>query len=228
MKKTICFLLTILLLCPLAACGQPVKNGSQTSDTSPTAESAPESAAPPAADSTAESGAVTPEGEKTLVVYFSATGNTEGVARHIAELTDGDLFELVPKDPYDDADLDWTDRNSRVSIEHGDPEKQLVELLSTSVANWESYTTVYLGYPIWWGVAAWPVNTFLSENDFTGKTVVPFCTSASSGVGDSARKLAETAGTGVWLDGRRFSANTDEEELRVWIASLQNRIAGHR
>ena len=121
-------------------------------------------------------------GGKTLVVYYSATGSTKAVAETIANAAGGDLFEIQPEKPYSDADLDWTDDNSRVSKEHEDESLRDVALTTTKVENWDSYDTVFIGYPIWWGIAAWPVDNFVKNNDFSGKTVIPFCTSASSGI----------------------------------------------
>ena len=103
----------------------------------------------------------------------------------IADATEGDLFELEPTEPYTDDDLNWSDDNSRVSQEHENEDQRDVELVSTTPENWDSYDTVFIGYPIWWGIAAWPVDHFVEDNDFTGKTVIPFCTSTSSGIGDS-------------------------------------------
>ena len=157
---------------------------------------------------------------KTLVVYYSATGTTKGVAETIAQVTGGDLFEVEPTKPYTSADLDWTDDNSRVSREHNDESLRDVELVSTTVDNWDSYDTVYIGYPIWWGIAAWPVDNFVKSNDFTGKTVIPFCTAASSGIGDSGNLLKDMAGTGDWKDGERFHGGASESEISSWIESL--------
>ncbi|MCX4257591.1 MAG: hypothetical protein OSJ54_11805 [Oscillospiraceae bacterium] len=157
---------------------------------------------------------------KNLVVYFSASGNTKNVAELIAAETNADMFELIPKDPYTTADLNWSDDNSRVTYEHDHDEARNIELESTSVENWESYETVFVGYPIWWHIAAWPVNDFVKANDFSGKTVVPFCTSASSDLGESGELLAEMAGTGNWLDGKRFSSGASEEDVHSWIESL--------
>ena len=157
---------------------------------------------------------------KTLVVYYSATGTTTGVAEKIAKVTDGDLFEIEPKEPYTDDDLDWTKDDSRVSKEHDDESLRDVELVSTKVDNWDSYDTVYIGYPIWWGIAAWPVDNFVKDNDFSGKTVIPFCTSASSGIGDSGNLLEKMAGTGDWKEGERFHGGASESDISSWIDSL--------
>lgn len=157
---------------------------------------------------------------KTLVVYYSATGNTERVANVIAKAAGADLFELEPVEPYSDADLVWTDDNSRVTREHDNPEQREVELVSSTVDDWDSVTTVYIGYPIWWAVAAWPIDSFIEANDFTGKTVIPFCTSSSSGLGESGELLAELAGTGDWQKGMRFSSGVSEEDVKESVESL--------
>lgn len=158
---------------------------------------------------------------KTLVVYYSATNHTEAVAGYIADATGGELFEIEPKEPYTSDDLDWTDEDSRVSKEHDDESLRDVELTSTTVENWDDYDTVFIGYPIWWGIAAWPTDSFVKANDFTGKTVIPFCTSSTSGLGESGELLAEKAGTGNWLDGERFSSGVSEDEVREWISGLE-------
>ena len=160
------------------------------------------------------------EESNVLVAYFSATGNTERVANAIAEATGGDLFELTPADPYTDADLDWTDESSRVVREYENPEERDVALTVDTPDNWADYDVVYLGYPIWWGIAAWPVNDFVASNDFTGKTVIPFCTSSSSGLGESGQLLADLAGTGTWLEGERFRSSASQEDVTAWVESL--------
>lgn len=160
------------------------------------------------------------EAGKTLVVYYSATGHTENVAGYIAAATDADIFVLEPVEPYSSDDLDWTDENSRVTREHENEEERNVELVATTVEDWESYDTVFIGYPIWWHIAAWPVDGFIAANDFTGKTVIPFCTSSSSGLGESGELLAEAAGTGNWLEGERFSSGVSEEAVQEWVESL--------
>ena len=156
-----------------------------------------------------------------LVVYFSATGNTEEAANYIAAATGGTLFELVPAEPYTSADLNWNDEGSRVVREHEDEALQnSVELLSATPENWADYDTVFIGYPIWWGIAAWPVNGFVTENDFTGKTVVPFCTSSSSGIGQSGQLLADMAGEGNWQSGHRFSSSVSQSAVESWLEEL--------
>ena len=160
-------------------------------------------------------------GERTLVVYFSAQGHTEAVVEQIANNIEADIFEIVPVDEYTSDDLDWTDDDSRVSREHEDESLRDVELLSTEVPNWDDYDTIIIGYPIWWGIAAWPVNTFVEANDFSGKTVIPFCTSSSSGLGQSGELLADAAGTGNWLEGHRFSSNPSTSDVNNWTESLK-------
>ena len=211
----------------LAACGQQSAGGSSAGNQS-TSQSTDQSReeASSAAQSAAGSGADTSGTESgagsgsVLVVYYSATGNTEGVANYIAEATGGDLFEITPAETYTDDDLNWSDENSRVTREHEDESLRDVELTTTQVENWDSYDTVFLGYPIWWGIAAWPVDGFVEANDFTGKTVIPFCTSSSSGLGESGELLAELAGTGDWQEGQRFRSSTSQEDVNQWVDSL--------
>lgn len=162
----------------------------------------------------------TPDDSRSLVVYFSATGNTERVAQMIAEETGADLFELTPSVPYTDADLDWTDPESRVNAEHEDESLRDIDLVEETVPDWDDYDTVYLGYPIWWGIAAWPVDGFVRANDFTGKTVIPFATSSSSGMGQSGELLADLAGSGDWQEGMRFSSSASASEVQDWLASF--------
>ena len=157
---------------------------------------------------------------KTLVAYYSATGNTKAVAEMIAEALGADTFEITPAEPYTSEDLNWTDDSSRVSQEYSDPSLRTVELTADTVENWESYDTVFIGYPIWWGIAAWPVDGFVSANDFTGKTVIPFCTSSSSGLGESGQLLEELAGSGDWQEGQRFRSGADEADVSKWLEDI--------
>lgn len=207
MKKLTALFLSLMFVFSLTACS----NNQQAQNTTekPAAESSGTE------KETSES-----TGGKTLVVYYSASGNTEEAANYIAGATGADLFELEPTKSYSDADLDWTDSDSRVSREHDNPEERKVPLVSDTVENWDSYDTVFIGYPIWWGIAAWPVDGFIAANDFTGKTVIPFCTSSSSGLGESGELLEETAGTGEWLEGIRFRSGASEETVTEWVDSL--------
>ncbi|WP_286684285.1 flavodoxin [Collinsella sp. UBA1693] len=155
-----------------------------------------------------------------LVAYYSAQGHTEAVAQTIADELGADTFEITPVEPYSDDDLDWTDDNSRVTLEHEDEGLRDAELTQVAPDGWDGYDTVLVGYPIWWGIAAWPIDNFISGNDWDGKTVIPFCTSTSSGLGKSGDLLAEAAGSGDWREGRRFSSSADESEVRDWVSSL--------
>lgn len=146
----------------------------------------------------------TPSNGKALVVYYSASGSTKKVADQIAKNLNADLFEIEPVDAYTSADLDWTDNNSRVTKEHNDESLRDIKLKNTKVENWNNYDTVLIGYPIWWSIAAWPVDTFVKANDFNGKTVIPFCTSASSGLGQSGDLLKQEAKGGNWKEGHLF------------------------
>lgn len=162
-------------------------------------------------------------GSKALVAYFSATGNTEAVAKTIADTLNADLFALLPAEPYTADGLNWTVSGSRVNREHENASLRDVELVRDTVPNWDEYDTVFIGYPIWWGIAAWPVNDFIQSNDFTGKTVIPFCTSASSDLGQSGELLEEMAGTGKWQEGRRFTERPTQAEIENWIVNLNIR-----
>lgn len=215
LKKVMMILCGVMVGMP-AGCSS--SGGSSTTEEN-TAESTTESTT--AADSSSEDAQNTEgSGGKTLVVYYSATGNTERVAKVIADATDADIFELQPMDLYTDDDLDWTDDNSRVSQEYANEDQRDVELESITVDNWDSYDTVFIGYPIWWGIAAWPVNGFAENNDFTGKTVIPFCTAASSGIGESGDLLEEMAGTGNWQEGERFGSGFSDEDIQEWVDGL--------
>ena len=236
-KRTLSFFLSLVMLLLLAACSGNGNSSSQ--DSSSAAESASESSiSEPSSSSESEtssqvssqatassevsSEAVTEDaaGSNVLVVYYSATGNTEEAANYIAQATGGDLFELEPVEPYTEEDLNYGDENSRVSREHEDESLRDVELVADTVDNWDQYDTVFIGYPIWWGIAAWPVDGFVEANDFTGKTVIPFCTSASSGLGQSGELLANLAGTGDWQEGIRFRSSVSKEDVQSWIEGL--------
>lgn len=219
MKRWIGCLLAGIMVLALGACGQQAGVSSQNQETENAGSTAEakqtESAQPEASEPTTENA----EG-KTLVVYYSASGNTGSVAGYIAAELNADTFEITPVEPYTSEDLNWTDDNSRVSREHNDVSLRSVELTAETVEHWEDYDTVLIGYPIWWGIAAWPVDGFVSANDFTGKTVIPFCTSASSGMGESGELLAELAGTGDWQEGQRFRSGASEADVTDWVGTL--------
>ena len=143
------------------------------------------------------------------MAYYSAQGHTRAVAERIAAKTGGDLFEIAPSEPYSEKDLDWTSENSRVSREHDDLSLRDIPLVATTPENFSEYETVFIGYPIWWQMEPWPLDRFVSGNDFVRKTVIPFCTSASSSMGSTRKDLEQLAGSGSWLDGPRASQPQD-------------------
>ena len=223
MKKLTALLLSVVLVLSLAACGSANKPASSTTQPETSAPTEQPTTEPSESSSTApaESEPETqPETGKTLVVYYSASGNTERVAKDIAEAAGADLFEIVPAEVYTSDDLDWTNPDSRVSREHDDESLRDVPLTTTEVPDWDSYDTVFIGYPIWWGIAAWPVDTFVKNNDFTGKTVIPFATSTSSGMGQSGSLLADMAGAGEWQEGQRFSSGVSSDDVQSWVNGL--------
>ena len=158
-------------------------------------------------------------GKDTLVVVFSATGTTKGVAEKIASITDADLYEIIPAELYSDADLDWNDKNSRTTIEQNDASVR--PAISGEAISLEGYKTIYIGYPIWWGEEPRIMDTFVESYNFDGITMIPFCTSGGSGIGRSGKNLAEHAGSGNWLDGDRLQGSVSEEDLQSWIDGLQ-------
>lgn len=220
-KKFFALVLSVILLLSLTACGSTrpttVATVSTTAPTTAATEAAQPSEENTEATETTETEAAA---NKTLVVYYSASGNTRRVAEAIAQAANTDLFEIVPTEVYTNEDLNWTNPNSRVSREHDDESLRDVPLTTTEVPDWDSYDTVLLGYPIWWGIAAWPVNNFVKANDFTGKTVIPFATSSSSGMGQSGSLLAEMANGGDWQQGQRFSSGAFEADVQAWVNGL--------
>lgn len=247
MKKIFAGILSVMLIMSLSACGNSdgSESAENTSETDTAVQNAPQTSAETSAENSTEETAPETEdtddgqseepaeetedteqptdetaADKTLVVYFSASGNTKAVADCIVSVTGADVFEITPAEPYTSDDLDWTNPDSRVCREHDDPSLQNIELTTTTVDGWEDYGTVYIGYPIWWGNAAWVVDGFVTANDFSGKTVVPFCTSSTSGLGESGQLLADKAGTGDWLEGMRFSENASEDEVTQWVNGL--------
>lgn len=198
------------MLAGCGASGASVGSADGAEETAETAEGSSGEAA----------GAETSPASPVLVAYYSATGNTKRVAEDIASDLGADLFEIEPVKPYTEEELDWTDDSSRVNAEHDDSSQRDVELVQETPDGFSAYTTVFVGYPIWWGGAAWPVDRFVTGNDFNGKTVYPFCTSASSGIGTSAADLAEMCGTGEWQEGRRFPSSATADEVKEWVDAL--------
>lgn len=235
MKKIAAFLFTFLMAVSLVACAgnrEPAETNSPdvessvseeiSASESSAAESEPESEAAQSDETEetepipeADTGA---EGTKVLVAYFSATNTTEGVAEHIANGLNADLYEIVPEEPYTDADLDYNDSNSRSTLEMNDPSAR--PAISGSVENMEQYDIVFIGYPIWWGDAPRIVSTFMESYDFSGKTIVPFCTSGGSGIGSSASNLEQLTDGAAWLDGRRLNGSDSQETVMEWVNGL--------
>ena len=228
-------LAALLLLCGCGKTAQPAETAAEpettahapiteASATAPAStapsESAPAQSTEPDAPETEPETAPAPEAHSdTLVVFFSATGTTKGVAERIAKVTNADLYEIIPVEPYTEADLDWHDSDSRTTHEQND--KSARPEIAGERLSMDGYTTIYVGFPIWWGEEPRIMDTFVESYDFTGKTVIPFCTSGGSGIGRSGPNMEALAGTGTWLDGTRHNAGISEEELQNWINGLK-------
>ncbi len=152
---------------------------------------------------------------KTLVAYFSASGTTAKLAEKVAKVVNGDLYEIVPAKPYTAADLDWTNDKSRSSVEMKN--KSFRPEISGKAENMSDYDTIYLGFPIWWYVAPTIVNTFLESYDLSGKTIIPFATSGSSGMGATNAELKDSCKGAVLKEGKRFSSDATEKEIETWV-----------
>ena len=212
MKKLTALLLSLALVLSLAACGSTTPEAPKDNTQLPAETPTQEPAAPEE-----------PQTGKILVVYYSASGHTRQVAQAIADAAGADLFEVIPTEVYTSDDLNWRDSSSRVNREHENEALRNISLTTTSVENWDKYDTVFIGYPIWWGIAAWPVNGFVTANDFTGKTVIPFATSTSSGMGESGTLLADMAKGGDWQEGQRFSSGASTADVQDWVSGLNLR-----
>ncbi|NBI58434.1 flavodoxin [Lachnospiraceae bacterium] len=231
MKKFAALLLTLLMTVSLAACAgdsEPSETGSPDVESSVSektsepesnaAESQPETKAAQSGETEGTESVHEAKGAKVLAAYFSATNTTEGVAEHIANGLNADLYEIVPEEPYTEADLNYNDDNSRSTIEMNDPSAR--PAISGSVENMEQYDIVFIGYPIWWGEAPRIVSTFIESYDFSGKTIVPFCTSGGSGIGSSASNLEQLTSGADWLEGRRLNGSDSEETVMEWVNGL--------
>ena len=236
MKKITALLLASVLALGLSACGggQSTSSGEAAAAQEETAEPAVEETVAPEAEETenteeevpAEEAASAESQENTaapakdvLVVYFSATGNTKAVAEKIASITDADIYEIRAAQEYTEADLNWNDSDSRTTHEQDDPSVR--PEIGSDPVSLEGYSTIYIGYPIWWGEEPRIMDTFAESYSFDGIRMIPFCTSGSSGMGRSGKNLAENAGSGDWQDGKRFGAGASEDEIRSWIEELQ-------
>ena len=241
MKRKISALAAVLLAIGLTACGnnegqavsdstRKIQSGEsqKTETTNNSEEEADEVATSEDASSTNDeivgdiSSEVTESPEEnggTLVVYFSATGTTKGVAEKIAGITGADIYEIKAAQEYTDADLNWNDSSSRSTKEQNDSSAR--PEIGSDAVSLDGYTTIYIGYPIWWGEEPRIMDTFVESHSFDGITMIPFCTSGSSGIGRSGQNLADNAGTGTWLGGKRFGSGASEDEIRSWIEGLQ-------
>lgn len=223
MRKTASLLLALALALVLTACG--AKEAARENP-APAAAEAPVTASveTPAPAATVESAAVEAETQQSaedgvLVAYFSATGTTKGVAERLANAVGADLYEIVPAEPYSDADLNWNDKNSRSTKEQND--KSVRPSIASETLDLSGYTTIYVGYPIWWGEEPRIMDTFVESYDFSGKTMIPFCTSGGSGIGSSGKNMEKLTSGAAWLDGKRFGGSAGEDELRAWADGLQ-------
>lgn len=214
MKRKISVMAAFLLAIGLTACG---KNESQVS--ADTTQNIQTESSVEVEEASSEETGITNEDSDVLVVYFSATGTTKDVAEKIASITGADTYEIKAAQEYTDADLDWNDSNSRTTKEQNDPSVR--PEIGSEAVSLDGYTTIYIGYPIWWGEEPRIMDTFAESYDFEGKTVIPFCTSGSSDIGRTGQNLADNAGSGTWIEGRRFGAGASEDEIRSRIEDLQ-------
>ena len=215
MSKRIKFITALLILSLLvfAGCSKTNDTAEEPAETE-TAQTEEQEAAP---DETASDDAQS--GSDVLVVYFSATGNTKGVAEKIASITGADIYEIKPAQEYTSADLDWNDSDSRTTHEQND--KSARPEIGSDPVSLDGYSTIYIGFPIWWGEEPRIMDTFVESYDFDGITMIPFCTSGGSGIGMSGKNLESNAGSGKWLEGDRLNGSASEEELKAWIDGLQ-------
>ena len=223
MKKAIAILLSLTMILGLAACGNSASQTEQPSTEDTSVESKADTNSAENSTDMENTDNQDVQDHKVLVAYFSATGTTKGVAEHIANGLNADIYEIVPEDPYTDADLNYNDNNSRTTIEMNDPNAR--PAISGSVENMEQYDIIFVGYPIWWGEAPRIVSTFMESYDFSGKTIVPFCTSGGSGIGSSASNLERLTSGATWLDGRRLNGSDSQDTVMEWVNSLDLKLA---
>ncbi|MCR5053309.1 MAG: flavodoxin [Lachnospiraceae bacterium] len=241
MKKMTFIIAAVLLVFGLAACGnseeQAINDATQTIQTESSQETVNLNDTEEVVDQTENSDPIsntqnvtekavsleeisnTQQDGRTLVVYFSATGNTKGVAEKIAGITGADTYEIKAEQEYTDADLKWNDSDSRSTKEQND--SSIRPEIGSDAVSLDGYSRIYIGYPIWWGEEPRIMDTFVESYSFDGITMIPFCTSGSSEIGRSGQNLADNAGSGIWIDGKRFGAGASEDEIRAWIESLQ-------
>lgn len=245
MRRILTFLMTLCLLLSLTGCGNstPGRDSAGTANsgdtgnvvleesteenTSSTEEVSKEDAggqltAGQPEKSSAEADSVpqnmAADGSNVLVVYFSATGTTETLAKYIAESTGADIYRIEPGEPYTQTDLNYNDRNTRATVEQND--KSARPEIAGSMPDMEQYQIIFIGYPIWWGEEPRIMDTFVESVSLTDKTVVPFCTSGGSGMGNSAKNMESLADGGQWLDGERLKSGSSRDDMVSWVNSL--------
>ena len=220
MNKLLSALLTLAMVLSLSACGGGVSGSSQSGPSGSGSLSIPDTPAQDAPSESSEEPAASNEADAgpVLVAYFSATGNTESVAERLQTVLNADLYEIVPAEPYSDADLNYGDSGCRANQEQDDPGAR--PAISGGMENMADYQVIFLGYPIWWGDAPRIISTFLESYDFSGKTLVPFCTSGGSGIRASQDNLAALTGDAQWLEGTRFNPGVSQDELSDWVDGL--------
>ena len=220
MKKRLFMLLALTMAASLAACGAGASGEPQESQPGNSSSSASQPLTPAEPDTMPDSSQEPSKGNanSTLVAYFSATGNTEEIAQHLQTILGASLYEIIPAKPYSDDDLDYNASDCRANQEQNDPSVR--PAIDGSVENMDSYDVILLGYPIWWGEAPRIISTFLESYDFTGKTIVPFCTSGSSSIGGSAEHLTVLAADATWLEGARFTPGATQDEVAAWVEGL--------
>ena len=196
MKKFITLLMSAMMLMLLTACGSSdAANQTNTDNTAPTSNN------------------------KILVAYFSCTGNTKHLAETAAAALNADIFEIKPKVPYTSADLDWHNENSRSTIEMKDDNAR--PEIAEAISNFDKYSTIIIAYPIWWSKAPKIIDTFVESYDFSGKTIIPICTSGGSEIGSSGSYLKTlTSSSAKWLDGQRFNTNVSVNEIKKWFNDI--------
>lgn len=210
MKRMLSLCLTLVFMLTLTACGSGNTGSDDTAVENILVHNTASSETPETPGQAS--------GGKILIAYFSATNNTENIANHLEAILGADLYEIIPEEPYTDADLDYGDSSSRSSVEMNDASAR--PAISGDVEDMSQYDTILLGYPIWWGEAPRIINTFLESYNLTGKTIAPFCTSASSPLGSSAELLQELTNGVTWLEGQRFSGSASQEDVQSWVDGL--------
>nr|WP_316621399.1 flavodoxin [uncultured Ruminococcus sp.] len=221
MMRLTAMVMLIVFMLTFAACGSKPATGETQAQTATTAETKAAEAEQTATTADKQASTQTaadsaPAGNTVLVVYFSATGTTKGVAEQIASVTGADTYEILAAQTYTEDDLNWNDQNSRTTLEQND--KSVRPVIGSETISLDGYSTIYIGYPIWWGEEPRIMDTFVESYDFSGKTMIPFCTSGGSGIGASGANLAANAGSGNWLEGARLSSSSD---IAGWIEGME-------